>query len=440
MSTESEVVTTEIEIKDAAVTQAGFGTPLIAGYHTYWAERVRTFSDPDEMTESPLSMPTTHPIYRAAAALKSQNPGPTQFKVGKRLGTITHTVRLTPGTPAAGDVYSLEVNGTAVSVTADGSPSVAEITAALATAITALAGVTATDNTTNVSVAGDTAGAIHRYENLSSNLAIKDITANPTTEIATDLAAIRAYDSDWYWLLLDSNSEAEILAAAVWVETQPIIMMVTTADTEATDSGVSNDVLSDLKTAGYTRTVGLYHHKPGLQFAAAAWAGRIAAKTPGSYTAANKSLAGVDKSTLSDSQRTALKAKNGNYYVDVKGIGFTLDGRAASGRYIDITHGMDWFEIRTQERIVGMLANNDKIPYTDKGAELARAQVQAQILEGIAAGLIDGDSPWAVTVPRVADVNANDRTTRYLPDVKFNYVLQGAVHKVAIKGTVRTAL
>jgi uncharacterized protein DUF3383 len=438
MSTESEVVTMSIEIKDAAVSQQGFGVPLIAGYHTYWAERVRTFSDPDEMTVAPLSMPTTHPIYLAAKALKSQRPTVEQFKVGKRLGAVTHTVRLTPSTPIAGEVFSLKVDGVAVSVTADGTPTVAEITGALTTAITALTDVTATDNTTNVSVAGDTAGKLHAYTELSSNLAFKDLTANPATTIQTDLAAIRAYDSDWYALLLDSNSEAEGLAAAAWAESQKVLLFLSTADTEVTDGGVSNDFGSDLKTATYHRAIILWHHNPS-QYAAAAWVGRMLSKTPGSATWANKSLSGVDKSTLSDTQRAALKAKNVNYYVDVKGVGFTLDGRAASGRYIDITHGQDKFDARVSERIVGMLANNDKVPYTNKGAQLARAQVEGQILEGIGDLYIDGTSPWSVTVPLVADVNPNDRIARTLPNVKFNFVLQGAVHKVNIIGTVRVA-
>jgi hypothetical protein len=438
MSSASEVVTLSIEIKDASVSQEGFGVPLIVGYHTYWAERVRTFSDPDEMTVSPLSMPVTHPIYLAAQAMKSQRPTVEQFKVGKRLGAPTHIVRLTPSAPAAGDVYSLKVDGTQVSVTADGTPTVAEIAGALATAITALAGVTATDNTTNVSSAGDAAGVLHSYTELSSNLSIKDITANPATTIQADLAAIRAYDADWYGLLLDSNSEAEGLAAAAWAEAERVILFLSTADHEVKDGVITNDFGSDLETAGYHRTVLLYHHNPS-QYAAAAWVGRMLSKAPGSATWANKSLTGVDKSTLSDTERGVLKGKNVNYYVDVKGVGFTLDGRAASGRYIDITHGQDWFEARVVERIVAMLANNDKIAYTNKGAQLAGTQVEGQILEGIEATYIDGESPWSVTVPRVADVNPNDRIARTLPNVKFAFVLQGAVHKVQITGTVRVA-
>lgn len=440
MSAASEVVTLEIEIKDAAVSQEGFGMPLIAGYHTYWPERVRTFSDADEMTAAPLSMPTDHPIYLAAVALKSQRPTCPQFKVGKRLGTVTHVVKLTPSTPVAGEVYSATVDGDEYAVTADGTPTIAEVVTALAAALGGVDDVTAAAvGGTHLTLTGDTPGVLHVLTELSSNLAYKDLTANPTTTIQTDLAAIRAYDADWYGLLIDSNSEAEILAAAAWAEAQQVLFFASTADSDTKDGGVTNDVASDLATAGYHHTVLLHHHRPD-QYAAAAWMGRMLSKAPGSATWANKSLAGVDKSALSDTERGVLKTKNANYYVDVKGIGFTLDGRASSGRFIDITHGMDWFDARTQERIVAMLANNDKIPYTDKGAELVRAQVLGQIREGIDQTVIDGDSPYSVTVPKVATVNPNDRIARTLPNVKFAFVLQGAIHKVQISGTVRIAL
>lgn len=437
-----EVVTTEIEIKDAAVTQTGFGTPCLVGYHTFWPDLVRTFSDPDEMTEAPFLMPTDHPIYLAALVLCSQQPRPPQFKVGKRLGQNTQTVRLTPGTPAEGDVYSIEVDGALVSVTAGPAPTVATIVTALTAAIDGLptSDADAADEATHVTVTG-APGAMHRFDNPTSNLAVKDLTVDSTIGIATDLAAIRAYDADWYWLVpVDFNNRAQLLLAAAWAETELLLMSAVTQDSEAYDAGVSDDVASALETAGYHRTFTIWHGKPETQFANSGWVGRVAPKAPGSYTAANKSLAGVDKSPLNDTQRGALKGKNCNYYVDVKGVGFTLDGRAASGRYIDITHGVDWFSERTKERIVYVLANNDKVPYTDKGISLFGAQVEAQILDGIGVGLIDGAAPWSVTVPKAAEVNPNDRTQRFLPDVRFQFVLAGAVHKVQVKGTVRTTV
>ncbi len=453
MSTELEVVSTEIEIKDAAVTQAGFGTLLILGYitgtaltqwRTAFGQLARTakFADPDALLEVMPAMTTDHAVYRAALKAMSQKPSPDGFKVGLRLGAITHTIRLTPSTPTAGEIYSLLVDDDeTASVTAGGSPTVASICAALTTAIDALtANVDATDATTSVTVAGITTGEVHRYEALTANLTLLDITANPATTIQTDLAAVRAYDEDWYGLALDSNSEAEINAAAAWAETQRILMFVTTQDTGAKQAGTITDIASDLRAAGYHRTAVMYHDKPASQYAGAAWAGRGLPKAPGSFTWAHKSLAGVDKSILNDTERAALKGKNCNFYIDIKGIGFTLEGKAASGRFLDITHGMDWFEVRLQERIIALFANNDKVPYTDDGLILIGAQIEGQILAAGAQGIADLAQPWSVTVPKKSAMSPNDVTARIASGFKFAFVLQGAVHKVLFQGTVRTAL
>jgi hypothetical protein len=348
MSTVSEVVTTTIEIKDAAVSQDGFGVPLIAATHSFWSDLVRTFEDASELLAAPLSVPATHIIYLKAAALKAQQPSPTTFKVGKRSG------------------------GTGSAITAE-------------------------------------------------------------------LAAIRAADPDFYALLTDTNLKADVAIVAAWAETEKVMYFPLAPDDEVKTADDTDDIGTVLSAAGYHRTIPLYHHVAAQQ-AEAAWVGRMLPKAPGSANWANKSLVGVDTSPLSPTERATLTTKNVNYYVAIKSVGFTLHGVAASGRFIDITLGNDWFDSRVTERIVGVLANSDKVPYTDNGAELLRAQVVGQILEGISAGVIDGDSPWSVTVPLVAAVNPADKIARRFPNLKYRYVLQGAVNKVAVDGTVLIAL
>ena len=440
MPTINEIVNTTVEIKDAAVTQEGFGTPLIAVQHDFWTDRVRTIEDPSALLLPPFNVPATHKLYLLASAIKRQKPSPGNIKIGRRLGKATHVVVLTPTTPTQGEVFSVAVNGIVYTVTAGASPTQATVSTALAAAITGATGVTAAAVSSTVTLTANPAasGVRHRVEPVTTNLGYKDTTTDPSITMAADLAAIRAADGNWYGLATDANGGAELLAAAGWAETQRILHFATIGDTEAWNNSVTNDIASSLRNATYHRTIPMFHHKLS-QEAAASWAGRMLPKQPGQANWANKSLAGVDKTPLDDGQRAALKAKNCNYYVDIKGIGFTLDGRAASGRFIDITHGMDWFEVRLQERIVGMMANNDKIAYTAKGMELARSQIEAQILEGIGAEVIDGDQPWSATVPTLASINPNDRIGRSLPNAKFSFVLQGAINKVQVNGTVLIA-
>lgn len=435
MSAVDDIVTSSTTIKDASISQQGFGTPLLAAYHNYWAARVMEFSSPDDMTVAPYSVPVTSPLYLWATAVKSQKPSPSTFKIGKRLLAFTQIMDLTPLTPAPGDIYSLNVDGQPVSVTADGTPTVAEICTALQTAIAALTvHPTAVDATTKVTCTS-AAGVLHKYDTLSSNLKLKNVTTDPG--IATDLAAIKVADADWYHLSLDSNSQAEIVAGAVWAEANVIIFGAQSSDTEQKNPASTSDVMYALQTAGYTRTYCMWHEKPEQQFATGAWSGLILPKTIGSATWANKALAGVDKSVLNDTERHAIDGKNGNYYVSLKKIGFTFNGKAASGRFLDITQGIDWFNARLVERYLALLANNDKIPYTDEGADLMRNEGLAQIAEAGRVGLADLAQAYAFDVPRVATQNPNDKTARIFNFMTYSFVLQGAVHKMRINGTVK---
>lgn len=440
MTTTSEVVETEIVIRDAAVSQAGFGTPLIAASHNFWPETVRTFSELLELVTPPLAVPITHPIYRIARAFKAQKPSPTKFKVGKRTTIATQVFKLVPAAvPATGASYAFMIDGAALTASVAAAGTLAQACTAIAAAITAHTpplGITAVATATEVTVTSGSVGVRHTFSCSSANIGYAETTIDPGIE--DDLNAIRAYDADWYGLVIDSLGADEIISAASWAEAQVVLFFPTLQDAACLGTGTT-DVGSQLKAATLQRTITLWHHRGAEQYAAAAWCGKMIPKAPGSANWANKSLSLVDTSTLSDTERGNLRAKNVNYYVSVKGIGFTLDGRASGGRYADITHGIDWFEARVQERIVSLLANNDKVPYTDSGIQLVRGQVEAQILEAITAQIADGAQEWFTTVPKVVDVNPQDKIQRILRDVYFQFVLQGAINKVLIKGAVLVA-
>ena len=78
-----------------------------------------------------------------------------------------------------------------------------------------------------------------------------DETADPG--IVADLTAIRLADPDWYGLGLDSNSKAEVEAAAAWAEAEQIIFGSNTADTEVVQ-GLAGNVQLVLQAAAYERT------------------------------------------------------------------------------------------------------------------------------------------------------------------------------------------
>lgn len=269
----------------------------------------------------------------------------------------------------------------------------------------------------------------------SAGLTVKNQTTDPG--IATDWAAIRAYDDDWYGVGLDSESEAECNALAAQVETVRKLFVCSSIDTENMDAGTTTDLFSDLETAGYARTIPIQASLSG-QYASMRWLGKMLPKDPGSATWAYKTLAGCNVMSLSAAQESALDGKTANHYTDVGGVSVTQKGYSSSGEFADITRGVDWFQARLQERVYGLLVRNDKIPY-DRAGAMFYAEIFAQLKEGQNKGLIapdTEDTPWVITIPDVADISTADKALRNFPDVEFSAYLAGAVHTIQITGTL----
>lgn len=549
MSFLTDLVSISVSSRTRTPTRAGFGTALIAAYHTLYADRVRSYSSLSGLLTDGFK--TSDPVYKIAAALLAQDPSVRSFKVGRRALAFTQIVDLTPTAPSASEVYTVEVDGLSATFTADGTPTVAEVCTGLASAINGLADVdailasggassaseqtisgaalngvtgyrvmsvprkitvtfyadadwdatsatltgldadgavqsetiavpngggsavtstkrykavtslvipaqsgtggtftmgvaapvTADGTSTTKVVCTSAAGELHSYKVTTSNagvlnLSIKDATTDPG--IATDLTAILDADADWYALLLDSQSYAEVATAstgaAAWVESNKKLMVVQTADAGCLSGSIITDVMYVLKSAGYARTATIY--APGLyvEWHAAAWEGECLPLDPGSETWAHKGLAGVSVYSLTDTQRAALDAKNGNYYISAGGLSLTYAGKTASGEWIDVTRFVDWLQARMRERLVAMLANNAKVPFTDTGIARVVAEVRAQLQQGVVVGGLA--EPFTVSAPRASEVSSANRTARNLPDVTFSAPLAGAIHKIEITGAV----
>ena len=66
-----------------------------------------------------------------------------------------------------------------------------------------------------------------------------------------------------------------------------------------------------------------------------------------------------------------------------------------------------------------------------------RATLQQATNMGIVARGNDGTGLFAVRAPRREEIDPNDRANRILPDVHWDAILAGAVHRVHVSGVVR---
>lgn len=432
-----DIVNVVITTQTVPISRVGFGTPLIMSYHTNFGTRAKEYSASTALADMVTDgFATTDPAYLAAQAILSQNPRPNKIILGRETGTAKKKLKITPTTPEASTDYIVYVNGLEAKYTSDATPTAAEITAGLKTAIDALSqNVTVTDNTTDIDIEANTVADWFTFKiQLRRLLTRNDDTPDGSPTFATDLAAVINENNDWYSLHPTNHSHAVIAAAAAAIEALKKILVVSSGDDDI-PTAATDDIASTLATSAYARTALMFHPEP-YKFAGAAWAGKILPKDPGSVTWKFKTLAGIPVYVLSGAEEGYVRGKYCNYYTAIAGTSITQDGWTSAGEFIDITRGTDWFRARLQERIFGHLAAQDKIPFTDIGVGVIEADVRAQIRQGIANTFLAETPEPSVTVPAVADVSDADKANRYLPDVTFEATLAGAIHSLKIEGVI----
>ena len=97
---------------------------------------------------------------------------------------------------------------------------------------------------------------------------------------------------------------------------------------------------------------------------------------------------------------------------------------------------VDWLRARMNEAILNLFVQNPRVPYTTDGIELVKNAVFSVIDTLRRRGGVSPDFPIVVEAPAPSDVSAEDRAERVLPDVTFDFVFVGAIHKVRVQGTI----
>lgn len=432
MANPDNIVTVNITVQDASVTQAGFGTPMIITHEdAFGPELVRSYSSITAMTTDGHS--AAGATVLAATAILAQNPKVPTLKVGRRAGTATAMTRImTVAVANDTTLYTVTINGTAFTMTSDASATVEEIALGLDAAINAGAvPVTSTDNLDGTfDLVEDVVGAVFGLSHDVGQITQDDTTAEGG--IAADYAAIKAEDNDFYGVAMTSSATLEIAALATAVGADVKIFIAQSADSDILLDTAGN-INETLNTAGHTRTA-LIFNQDNLDFANFAWMGRQLPKDPGSSTWAFKDLTGVAVDVLSDTQITNIEASEGNHFTATKGLRMTINGTMASGRFIDITHGIDWLTVRMQERILQLLANSDKIAYTQAGITALENEVRAQLQEAVGQNVIT--TGFTVTSPAIGDVSSTDKANRILGNLDFSAILAGAIQEITVNGSV----
>ena len=434
----SSIVTVNISNTSVQVTRAGFGVPMVFGYHTAFAERIRYYTS---MTGVLADFAATTPEYKAANALFAQNPSPSRIAIGRRASSAIWELDFTPTNLTVGDIYSLTIGTETFTYTVQTSDTVALIIDGIVLDMGGHTGAwTETDSTTTLAIKADATGVWFDFTHDPDFGTVNDETPQTAASgVATDLAAINVANPDWYGIVSTTHSHFDIVDVATWAESNKKFYLASTMDSDV-KSSASDDIASTLQTSAWDKTSAFYH--PLVHsFPEAAWMGNVFPYDPGEATWAFKTLAGIAATTLTATEVTNLEGKNCNRYTLVNGVNITLDGKVASGEWMDIIRGLDWLETRIAEDVYALLVSLAKLPYTDAGVAMVVAVVDARLLDAVGNGLLApldkfASPPEGTSAPRVADVLTADKTARNLPDVTFVATLAGAIHKTTITGTV----
>lgn len=453
-----DIVDLEISRESARFSLLGFGTPMIlapaAEVPVAFTERLRYFDDPADLLT--LGFEATDATYLEAVALMSQVPSPSRFAVGRRATPVAQVVTITP-TPVNDATYTIDEIDDGVEVygpfayVADASATAAEIVAGLLALINATAIQVTASGTTTLILTADNAGQPFTVAESDANLA--QVTTTPNTGIPEDLAAIVAYQPDWYGLLITERDAGSILAAAATIETMRRIFLAQSSAAAVTSAPYNSgtpytDVASTVRSRGYTRTAIWYHSSATVRLAAAVM-GKCLPQVAGSITWKFKTLAGITVDTLTTDQRANLISKYANGYESIAGRGCTFEGTVGEGEFIDVIHGIDRLYSRIQEEVALAMFKVPKIPFTKAGIQTLASAVRTALVEASTPTVrliaesreVDGETQvpaFTVTPPAIGDISAANRGARTLASnpITFEATLAGAIHVAAIRGTV----
>lgn len=438
----TDIVTVSVSISGQSPARATFSVPLIASFHTRFPELVRTYRKLADMVAD--GFVATDAAYQAAASIFAQAVTVPSLKIG-RLST-TPTVRVVTMLAAAVNlgVYTVTIDGTTYTFTADASATAAEIATGLVALINAdvAAVVTASASVNNLVLTADVAGPDFLVDvgNVALWASIQDSSVVQTACMTTDLAAILAYDANWYALICTRNSHLDQALAAAFVLANKRIFafdaigwgsIVAAQNCLAANA---TNVLGVVKVAANTRSFGIFT-KHDADCLAAGLVGLLLPKDVGSWTAHMKTVVGGAVSELTPTEQTNVEANRGNHYQTIAGISVLQKGMMASARFIDEVVISDWVEARIKEEILAAFTFLDKIPYTEAGVAVIEACILRVLEQGVKQGAFVDGSTFARS-PRVAGISSTNKQARLLEGVEFGAVLAGAIHKVTMRGNL----
>jgi len=443
----SAVITISITKQTTGITRVGFGYGLCLAKHANSLNRVEWITKATWATElAALGFTSSDAVYAAISDHFAQSPCPTKVALGRIQGTRVTVAIDTVQNTTDYTIYIESVTAgtlTEHKYTSDASALQSEIADGLVALINAgaeAANVTASNVGDDVQIDLDgSSPMVVTIPSAQSSLMSVGQVAGTLEDADTALTAIVGEDSDWYGIFFidtEGRTVAQQEKVADWAESNKRLYIAATADANVPGQTVAVDattIAHHVKSNSLAQTGVIYLSAAATEYPDAAWLGRCLPQKPGGINWAYKTLASITVDDLTATQAANIHNKYAASYETMGGVNVTRYGGVGDGDFLDITRGVNWLQVRLEEYIFGLLATEDKVPYTDKGI----AAVVAKMKKGFELGITNNFLiSYIIQAPTAASISTEDKAARLLDNIKFTAIASGVINKVNIAGEV----
>lgn len=281
-----------------------------------------------------------------------------------------------------------------------------------------------------------------------------DTEAVDAATMAGELDLIRAYDSNWYWLIPEADLRDTTMAQGIidWIATEERFAIIASNDELLKSLADETNIAAVNK--GTTDNVAVIYSSTPAEYPDMATASALATfnldEADGSYTAAFKRLRGITPENISTAEYGIITGLTpgvsadtddghlANAYINIIGAPQLQPGQTLTPQvFVDEVHFRHWLILRCREEILNVLLNNRKVPFTDQGLSMLAGGIKVVMNQARRNGALANDNDpetgeylasFSIDVPSVFDVPESQRKARVAPAITVSFRYSGAVH------------
>ena len=267
----------------------------------------------------------------------------------------------------------------------------------------------------------------------------KSVSGFDTETIVESFDAIRVVNDVFYNVEAVRASDSDNLLLAAVIQSLKKQLTAVTKTAGCKDPTSTTDIMAVAKANGYDRTLVIFDALLDSQFVGAAVEGRLLPTEEGSTNWAFTTVSGVVSSDLSVTDRSTMKAKNGNYLETVGSSTYLYQGITSGNVEKRLILGIDWFEDRCQVDTFAALLNNPVLGFDNDTITIIFDILDRWSTEAIARKIFVNtkERPFVISLPDADDFTQLDRASHKMTiENAFTGYANSAVNDILVRGSV----